>query len=86
MKNLNEQSVTVLKLLLTILTIVLAVIVPIWLGPEAIDGEKNSIILEWAIGALNLIGILVAIVFIVWVFYGVYSLWDDIIDDFKNNR
>jgi hypothetical protein len=84
MKNLDKQNIVTLKVLLTILTIVLAVIVPIWIGPETIDGEKNSIILEWAIGALKLIGILVVIVFIVWVFYGVYSLWDEIVDKFKN--
>jgi hypothetical protein len=84
MKNLDKQNIVTLKVLLTILTIVLAVIVPIWIGPETIDEEKNSIILEWAIGALKLIGILVVIVFIVWVFYGVYSLWDEIVDKFKN--
>lgn len=84
MKNLDKQNIVILKVLLTILTIVLAVIVPIWIGPETIDGENNSIGLEWTIGAIKLIGIFLVMIIIGFIFYGVYSLWDEIVDKFKN--
>jgi len=73
------ENKNLLKVLLTILTIVLIVVVPIWVGPGMIDGKKIHMLFEWVIGFLELLLTAVVIFLLSGVFYAIYEIWDDII-------
>lgn len=74
------KNTKLLKALLTILTIVSVIVIPIWIGPEKMADNKLCLFCEWFFGLLKLIGITVVGCITYWIFSSVYDLWDDIID------
>jgi len=70
------KNTTLIKVLLTILTIVLAIVIPIWIGPET----EDSLPLEWTVGVLALIGEIILIAIVSWIFREIYNIWSKIID------
>ena len=70
------KNTTLIKVLLTILTIVLAIVIPIWIGPET----EDSLPLEWTVGVLVLIGEIILIAIVSWIFREIYNIWSKIID------
>lgn len=74
------KNTKLIKILLTVLTIVLAIVIPIWVGPESINGTKTWLIIEWFFGMLKIVGMIV-VGYIAWyIFSIIYELWDDLID------
>lgn len=74
------KNTTAFKILLTIATILLVTVIPIWVGPETMGNNKLCLLCEWFFGVLRLIGIAVVGYLIWYVFYGIYKMWDDIIE------
>ena len=74
------KNTPLVKTLLTILTIVLAIVVPILVGPEKIADNKLCLLCEWFFGLLRLIGIAIVGCIVWYIFFAIYDLWDDIID------
>lgn len=69
-----------LKKLLTVSTIVLVVVVPIWIGPETFVEKNLNLLEEWVLGAVRLVLIVLVVVFVCYIFSKVYEFWDDAIN------
>jgi hypothetical protein len=67
-----------LKTLLTIVTLITIVFLPLWVGPET-GKDGVSLVVEWFAGALALFASLVVIYLLYGLVMAIYDLWNDII-------
>jgi hypothetical protein len=68
-----------LKTLLTIVTLITIVFLPLWVGPETGKDGVFSLVVEWFAGALALFASLVVIYLLYGLVMAIYDLWNDII-------
>lgn len=74
------ENKKLIKLLLTILTVIAIVVLPIWVGPSKIDNVSISLIGEWGMGNLIIVSAVGGMVIVRYIGSMIYEFWNDIID------
>jgi len=74
------ENKTLMKLLLTILTVIAIVVLPIWVGPSKTDNASIPLIGEWAMGTLIIVSVAGGMVIVGYIGSMIYEFWNDIID------
>ena len=81
------KTKNIIKTLLTILTFIFIIFIPILLGSETINGKQVDIIYVWIDGFIRMLkilligGIVLFLLFVAyWILHKIYKIWSDIID------
>jgi hypothetical protein len=74
------ENKKLIKVLLTILTVIVIVVLPIWIGPSKIDNKAISLILEWALGFGITVAAALGMAIVGYIGYIIYDFWSEIID------
>jgi hypothetical protein len=74
------ENKKLLKILLTILTVIVVVALPIWVGPSKIDNRSVPLILEWAIGLVTTVAAALGVTIVGYIGHMIYDFWNGIIN------
>ena len=74
------ENKKLIKVLLTILTVIVIVVLPIWIGPSKIDNKAIPLILEWALGFVITVAAALGMAIVGYIGYIIYDFWSEIID------
>lgn len=77
---MSMENKKLLKILLTILTIIVVIALPIWVGPSKIDNRSIPLMGEWALGFVITVATALGIAVVGFVGHMIYDFWDGIID------
>jgi hypothetical protein len=74
------ENKKLIKVLLTILTVIVIVVLPIWIGPSKIDNKAIPLILEWALGSGLTVTAALGMAIVGYIGYIIYDFWSEIIN------